>query len=254
MRISYPQERWSQAYTANVSIGQGYDLATPLQMAMAYATLANRGISYYPRLVKKVLNQDGTPVLDEDGKIAVPDQPKVHADFRTEISPADIELERHGFWNVVNADGGTGGRARLKDVQVAGKTGTAQAKYKGREDTISWFVCWAPYDNPKYIIAVMVQGGRTRRHRCVSRSPSRIMERSVAMDEGKFEMQVAWLPPAHKPNPFQMIKEVSFHDSGMEDSGASDEENCRWFARPVCKWRRGRGSPTLNRKQIHGGE
>ena len=114
MRIYYPQERWSQAYTANVSIGQGYDLATPLQMAMAYATVANRGISYYPRLVKKVLNQDGTPVLDEDGKIAVPDQPKVHADFRTEVSPADIELERRGFWNVVNADGGTGGRARLR--------------------------------------------------------------------------------------------------------------------------------------------
>ena len=44
-----------------------------LQMAMAYSTIANRGISYYPRLVKKVLNQDGTPALDEDGKIAVPD-------------------------------------------------------------------------------------------------------------------------------------------------------------------------------------
>src|SRR5881396_3110554 len=94
MRIYYPQERWSQAYTANVSIGQGYDLCTPLQMAMAYSTVANRGISYYPRLVKKVLNQDGTPALDEDGKIAVPDQPKVHADFRPEVSPADIELER----------------------------------------------------------------------------------------------------------------------------------------------------------------
>ena len=81
MRIYY-QERWSQAYTANVSIGQGYELmCTPLQMAMAYSTVANRGISYYPRLVKKVLNQDGTPALDLDGKIAVPDQPKIHADF-----------------------------------------------------------------------------------------------------------------------------------------------------------------------------
>ncbi|MGB8670255.1 MAG: penicillin-binding transpeptidase domain-containing protein, partial [Pseudolabrys sp.] len=223
MRISYPQERWSQAYTANVSIGQGYDLATPLQMAMAYATLANRGTSYYPRLVKKVLNQDGTPVLDEDGKIAVPDQPKVHADFRPEVSPADIELERHGFWNVVNADGGTGGRARLKGVQVAGKTGTAQAKYKGKQDTISWFVCWAPFDNPKYTIAVMVQGGE---HGGSVACPiaARIMERSLAMDEGKFEAQVAWLPPARKANPFQMIKEVSFRDSGI-DSGNGDDEN-----------------------------
>lgn len=223
MRINYPQERWSQAYTANVSIGQGYDLATPLQMAMAYAALANRGTSYYPRLVKKVLNQDGTPVLDEDGKIAVPDQPKVHADFRSEVSPADIELERRGFWNVVNADGGTGGRARINGVQMAGKTGTAQAKYKGREDTISWFVCWAPFDNPKYTVAVMVQGGE---HGGTVACPiaARIMERSLAMDEGKLDAQVAWLPPAHKPNPFQMIKDVSFKDSGI-NGGGNDDEN-----------------------------
>jgi penicillin-binding protein 2 len=155
MRIHYPQERWSQAYTANVSIGQGFDLCTPLQMAMAYSAIANSGISYYPRLVKKVLNQDGTPVLDENGKIAVPEQPKVHADFRSEVSPADIELERRGFWKVVNEDGGTGGRARVSNVQVAGKTGTAQATYHGRQDTIAWFVCWAPFENPKYTIAVM---------------------------------------------------------------------------------------------------
>ena len=50
------------------------------------------------------------------------------------------------------------------------------------------------------------------------------MERSLAMDEGKFEAQVAWLPPAHKANPFQMIKEVSFKDSGI-DNGSGDEEN-----------------------------
>jgi membrane peptidoglycan carboxypeptidase len=193
-------------------------------MAMAYAALANRGISYYPRLVKKVLNQDGTPALDEEGKIAVPDQPKVHADFRTEISPADIELERHGFWNVVNADGGTGSKARLSGVQVAGKTGTAQAKYKGRQDTISWFVCWAPFDNPKYTIAVMVQGGE---HGGSVACPiaARIMERSLAMDEGKFEAQVAWLPPAHKANPFQMIKDVSFKDSGINEGGSDDENS-----------------------------
>jgi hypothetical protein len=111
----------------------------------------------------------------------------------------------------------------LDGVQVAGKTGTAQAKYKGREDTISWFVCWAPFDNPKYTVSVMVQGGE---HGGSVACPiaARIMERSLAMDEGKFEAQVAWLPPAHKANPFQMIKEVSFKDSGI-DSGSGDEEN-----------------------------
>jgi penicillin-binding protein 2 len=223
MRIHYPQERWSQAYTANVSIGQGYDLCTPLQMAMAYSTIANGGISYYPRLVKKVLNQNGTPALDENGKIAVPEEPKVHADFRGEISREDMELERRGFWKVVNEDGGTGGRARLSNVQVAGKTGTAQATYHGREDTIAWFICWAPFDQPKYTVAVMVQGGE---HGGSVAGPiaARIMERSLALDEGKFDMQVAWLAPARKSNAFQMIKEVSYRDSGM-GLGSGDEEN-----------------------------
>ena len=223
MRIHYPQERWSQAYTANVSIGQGYDLCTPLQMAMAYSVIANGGISYYPRLVRKVLNQDGTPALDEKGKIAVPEEPKIHADFRSEISPADMELERRGFWKVVNEDGGTGGRARLSNVQVAGKTGTAQATYHGRQDTIAWFVCWAPFEQPKYAIAVMVQGGE---HGGSVAGPiaQRILERSLALDEGKFDMQVAWLAPARKANAFQMIKDVSFRDSGLSPGG-DDEEN-----------------------------
>jgi penicillin-binding protein 2 len=232
MQIHYPQERWSQAYTANVSIGQGYTLCTPLQMAMAYATIANGGISYYPRLVKKVLNQDGTPILDENGKIAVPDEPKVHADFRPEVSPADLEMERRGFWKVVNEGGGTGGRARLPDVQVAGKTGSAQASDHGRESIIAWFVCWAPFDQPKYTIAVMVQAGEHGGHGGSVAAPiaTRILERTLATEQGKFEAKLAWTPPAQKPNPFQTIKDVTFHDSGpnaenTDEEGGGDGQN-----------------------------
>src|SRR3982074_513231 len=79
MRIHYPRERWSQAYTANVSIGQGYDLVTPLQLAMVYATVANRGISYYPKLVQSVTSMvDGKPILNEKGEPVVNPAPKVH--------------------------------------------------------------------------------------------------------------------------------------------------------------------------------
>ena len=56
MRIHYPSERWTSAYTANVSIGQGYDLVSPLQLAMVYATVANGGVSYQPRLVQSVVD------------------------------------------------------------------------------------------------------------------------------------------------------------------------------------------------------
>jgi penicillin-binding protein 2 len=53
MKMHYPRRKWSPAYTANVSIGQGYVLASPLQMAMAYATVANGGIAYAPRLSRR---------------------------------------------------------------------------------------------------------------------------------------------------------------------------------------------------------
>ncbi len=222
MRIQHPNEKWSSAYTANVSIGQGYDLATPLQMAMAYATVANGGISYYPRLVDRVLNQDGTPAMDADGKVAFPPVPKVHADFRSDFTAQQIELVRRGLWKVVNEDGGTGRVARLKDVQVAGKTGTAQAMLNGKKDTIAWFCCFAPYDNPRYTIAVMVQGGE---HGGSVAAPiaTRILERTLAMDEGKFEPQLAWVAPASKANPFDMIPAVKYKDSSLP--GGTDEEN-----------------------------
>jgi penicillin-binding protein 2 len=222
MQIHHPQERWSQAQTANVTIGQGYTLVSPLQLAMAYVAIANGGVCYYPRLVDKVLQQDGSPMLDEQGNPVVP-PPRVRSDLRQEISSDQIELVRKGLWKVVNDDGGTGGRARLKNVQVAGKTGTAQASERGHEENVAWFACFAPYDHPKYVIAVMVQGASGHGGSIAAPIADRILERTVALEEGKFDMQVAWLAPAHKPNPFNLIKEVSFHDAGG-NLGGEDEE------------------------------
>ncbi len=114
MRITYPREKWTSAYTANVSIGQGYDLVSPLQLAMVYSTVANGGVSYYPRLVKNVV---GT-----DGKID-PERQRGAGNFTAAASctaicdlilrPEQIEMARRGLWKVVNEDGGTGGKARL---------------------------------------------------------------------------------------------------------------------------------------------
>ena len=223
MRINYPRERWTSAYTANVSIGQGYDLVSPLQMAMVYATLANGGVSYYPRLVDKILNQDGTPVLAADGKPAAPPEKKVHADLRYDFSPQQIELARRGCWKVVNEGGGTGGRAFLKNTVVAGKTGSAQAMTNGKSDTIAWFGAFAPYDKPTYAVAIMVQGGKGG-GAVAAPIANRILDRCFAMEEGRFEATVAWLEPAQKPNPFQFIESVEFRDSGPNAAG-EDEEN-----------------------------
>lgn len=222
MRVNYPREKWTSAYTANVSIGQGYDLVSPLQLAMVYATVANGGVSYYPRLVKNVVDAEGRPILNEKGQPVISQTPKVHGDLRNDFKPEQIEMARRGLWKVVNEEGGTGGKARLPGVQVAGKTGTAQAMTDGKKDTIAWFACFAPYDNPKYAIVVMVQGGA---HGGSVAAPiaTRILERTLAMQEGRYDQQLAWLAPAQKANAFQMIEAVDFKD-GPNVPG-NDEEN-----------------------------
>ena len=114
MPIHHPQESWSQAYTANVSIGQGYDLVSPLQLAMVYATVANGGICYYPRLVDRYSNQDGTPVLDEKGKAGqFPRTPKVRADLRDEVSRQ----------NKSNSFGEVFGKSSTKTAEPAAERG-----------------------------------------------------------------------------------------------------------------------------------
>jgi penicillin-binding protein 2 len=202
-----PNERWSSAQTANASIGQGYDLVSPLQLAMAYCAAANGGLAYCPRLVEKITALDGRPLSQP--AFEVPAVPRVRARLADiGVSPADLEIVRNGFWKVVNDDGGTGGRARLPGGIVAGKTGTAQAQRQGKKDTIAWFVGFAPYDHPRYVVCVMVQGGE---HGGSVAAPiaARILEQTLAMDKGDYMPLLVPLPPARLDNPFQLIAAVN---------------------------------------------
>jgi penicillin-binding protein 2 len=195
LRENYPLERWTSAYTANVSIGQGYDLVSPLQLCMAYAAVANGGVTYYPRLIKCVA---------DNGEEA----PQVRGDLRNgRIKPEDFQLLRDGFWKVVNEDGGTARRARLPGGIVAGKTGTAQAQRGGQEDTIAWFVCFAPFDAPRYAVCVMVQGGA---HGGSVAAPiaAKILEDTFAMERGEQAPTLVRLEPARHPAPFRMIESL----------------------------------------------
>jgi penicillin-binding protein 2 len=204
MKEQHPKEKWGPAYTANASIGQGYVLASPLQLAMAYATVANGGVCYAPRLVKTVLNPDGTPARDDDGRIAMPDQPVIRGDLRQFVKPADIEIVRKGLWKVVNDPGGTGAKGRIPGTVVAGKTGTAQATERGKAENIAWFACFAPYDHPKYVVIAMVQGGK---HGGSVAGPvaAHILSQVLAMDQGSYKVQLAALKPADNPHPFDEI-------------------------------------------------
>ncbi|MES2571421.1 MAG: penicillin-binding protein 2, partial [Verrucomicrobiota bacterium] len=211
MRLRAVQEKWTSAHTANVAIGQGYVLTSPLQMAIAYAAVANGGIVYEPRLVKAVATPEGRTLLNENGQPAVLDQPRIRADLRTEFTPAQIQAIRYGLWEVVNEAGGTGGRARIEGVTVAGKTGTAQATDRGKEDYIAWFCCFAPYERPRYVIVTMVQSGA---HGGSVAAPiaAHILERCLAMDQGSYKVALQPLNPARGAKPFQAIEALSFKE------------------------------------------
>jgi penicillin-binding protein 2 len=240
MKARYPQLKWTSAHTANVSIGQGYVLASPLQMAMAYSAVANGGIAYEPRLIRTVAAPETQAKLDangnatwepatENGQPLWPDQPKIRGDLRSALSKEQIEIVRHGLWEVVNETGGAGGggtgaKARIKGVTVAGKTGTAQATDRGKKDTIAWFCCFAPYEKPRYVICTMVQSGH---HGGSVAAPiaQHIMEQALAMDQGNYKVDLAMLEPAHNPRPFLGIEALSEYKTGNATVAAIEEES-----------------------------
>ena len=241
MKTKYPELKWTSAHTANAAIGQGYDLASPLQMAMVYAAVANGGVAYEPRLIKAVISPDGKPALDDNGQIAVPEAPKVRADLRTEVSKEGIDLVRHGLWMVVNAEGGTGAKARVKGITVAGKTGSAQATDRGKDDMIAWFCCFAPFEKPRYAVCAMVQGGH---HGGGVAAPiaQHILEQVFAMEQGNYDPGLAPLTPAHNPNPFQKIEALTDYKNATNlNITAEPEEGADTHATSSSKVQMGAG-------------
>jgi penicillin-binding protein 2 len=214
LKLVSPNERWSKGYTANVSIGQGSVEASPLQMAMVTATIANRGISYEPRLVNRVLDQQGQDVKGDDGKLVVSPEPKVRANLRESgISESQIEAVRDGMKRVVAT--GTGKKAQIKGVTVAGKTGTAQfwRENEGKKikDNHTWFICFAPYEEPKFAITVFVQGAKSGGG-VSAPIAQRILEESLALEKG-FEVAIESLTPA--VGSFAPIEMVDYKKSAV---------------------------------------
>ena len=151
-RAANPSLTMTPALNAFLSIGQGDSLATPLQMCAVTACVANGGKYYKPRIVKKAVS--------EDGKIVISDTPKLEVDLtQSGIKASDIELIRKGMRMSTNDPGGTSGKAKLTDIVIASKSGTAQTTDNGKKSNNSWVMSFAPYDNPKYAICILVQNG-----------------------------------------------------------------------------------------------
>ena len=154
-------ESWQGGETLSVAIGQGYDLVTPLQMAVFIAAVGNGGTLYRPRIVKTIEDSHGNVVkkIDPEIKGGLP------------ASKETLAIVKKGLLKVVQGDRGTARRIRLKHIQIAGKTGTAQVfSIKKGEKTGSekleyslldhaWFICYAPAKNPVIAIAVIIEHG-----------------------------------------------------------------------------------------------
>jgi penicillin-binding protein 2 len=133
---------------ANLSIGQGDTLISPLQMAQAMGVLGNGGTLYQTRLVSQVQSVDGQIVTAYN--VRARGQIDINADAAKEL--------RKGMIAVVEGRLGTAGRAQVDGIHVAGKTGTAQWGPKNNERTAAWFAGYAPADNPRYAFAALYEG------------------------------------------------------------------------------------------------
>ncbi len=147
---------YTKGMALNTAIGQGDVDVTPLQLALLYATIANGGHLYQPQIVERIEAADGE-LLEEF-------KPKVVREV--EMTPEQRATIVGGLIGVVNEPGGTGFRARLPDVVVAGKTGTAQVarigaiRLKTKELSYwqrdnAWFASFAPADAPELVVVVL---------------------------------------------------------------------------------------------------
>ncbi|MBI2846179.1 MAG: penicillin-binding protein 2 [Chloroflexi bacterium] len=144
-------EPWTTGDTYNMAIGQGFVLATPLQVLNAAATVANGGTLLQPQIVREV--------RDSAGNIIRPFQVKVIR--QVPVSPENLEVVRRGMRAA--ATWGTAVRAALPGVAVAGKTGTAEhpgpRDAEGHLPTHAWFVGFAPADEPEVAVVVFLEKG-----------------------------------------------------------------------------------------------
>ena len=134
--------------TANLSIGQGSLLASPLQVAQAMAGIANGGALPRLQLISQIQDTRGRVV-----KVTVPERKKWLG-----VDPKAVEVVREGMCDVVNSGYGTGGSGSLSYTQLCGKTGTAQWGPKAKNQNLAWFAGFLPKDNPRYAFAVLYEG------------------------------------------------------------------------------------------------
>ena len=152
---------WHKGENLSIAIGQGYNLTTPLQMAMVVAAIANNGIICRPTLVEKIVSPEGNIVKSF--------RPEVISSLP--VNPAHLRTVQKGLWEVVNSARGTARIAKTEGIEIWGKTGTAQVISRKKGDLSrkkifarhhkphAWFAGFGKYEGRHIAAAVIVEHG-----------------------------------------------------------------------------------------------
>ena len=156
------KEPWQLGETISASIGQGFNLVTPIQQLILMATVANGGILLKPYLVKRIEGPEG--------QIRKEFFPEIVGQIGVDLD--HLEQVRKALRDVVNGVRGTGKKSRLKNIIVSGKTGTAQVVRMKSDEELekgevipvkyrdhAWFMAFAPYEKPVVAVAIIVEHG-----------------------------------------------------------------------------------------------
>ena len=156
----FTTELWTLGDTYNMSIGQGYLTATPLQVLNSYAAIANDGVLMVPQMVKQV--------TDADGNVVQTFSPRVLR--KVPVDSENLQVVREGLDAVVNVETGTGVAAQVPGLHLVGKTGTAEycddmaqkngdCLYPSRVPSHAWFAAYAPFEDPQIAVVVFIYNG-----------------------------------------------------------------------------------------------
>jgi penicillin-binding protein 2 len=149
-------ESWWDGDTYNMSIGQGYILTTPLQVARAFAAIANGGKLLKPKFVKEI--------VDEEKNVIESIQPEIEREIQ--IDPKNLQIIKEGMrWAVTGQNSPHASAVALSDLPVAAaaKTGTAQVLRKDCKDCYTiWISVFAPYEDPKIVLTIVLEDVRGR--------------------------------------------------------------------------------------------
>lgn len=136
--------KWTKGNLLNYAIGQGEVLTTPLQLCTFTAIVANGGYTVHPYIVRRIVGPNGK-IISENKWVAAP---------IPGIDRGMLNLIRRAMEGVVDGEKGTGRAARLPQVRIAGKTGTAQNPH-GEDHAL--FVAYAPADDPMYALTIVME-------------------------------------------------------------------------------------------------